>query len=104
MRTTRKKVTIFGNFGTQNPGNEGTLLTILARLRSVYPGSEVLCVCLHPEAITERDGIDRFRLPLESAGSGIAVLGLGIPMALSGLSRELRQYPRVFKALKEPTC
>ena len=52
------KITIFGNFGSSNYGNESTLLTVLWHLRRLCPNSEFCCVCPNPAAVTERYGID----------------------------------------------
>jgi polysaccharide pyruvyl transferase WcaK-like protein len=84
------KVSFFGNFGSENSGNESTLLAVLSRLRSVAPDCEFLCICPNPEVVAARDGIEA--TPITTRDRGIRTL--------VGLSHELRQYPRAFEALK----
>jgi len=44
----KKTVTFFGNFGTQNLGNEYTLQAILQNVRKVLPEAAFNCVCTDP--------------------------------------------------------
>jgi polysaccharide pyruvyl transferase WcaK-like protein len=46
----RKKISLFGNFGTSNFGNESTLQAILYHLRRLSPDAEVACICTGPGA------------------------------------------------------
>lgn len=96
------KVSFFGHFGSPNPGNESTLLAILARLRSIYPESEFCCICTNPEVVAERDGIEA--VPITSKVARIwdretPLLGR-VPMAFVGIGAELGQYARAFKLLE----
>jgi len=54
----RKKICIFGNFGSPNLGNEITLLALLFHLRRLLPEAEVVCACTGPEAIVEAQEIE----------------------------------------------
>ena len=104
MRSTHKplKLTIYGHFGTPNPGNEGTLLAILTRLQSIYPESQFSCVCTFPESVAEKDGIEA--VPITTRDVRIwdrsVALSRRIPMAFGGLAAELGQYVRAYRKLK----
>ena len=50
-KSKRKKIIIFGNFGTLNFGNEATFQTVLYHRRRRLPEAEVACICLGPESI-----------------------------------------------------
>jgi polysaccharide pyruvyl transferase WcaK-like protein len=104
VRSTQKppKVSIYGHFGTPNPGNEGTLLAILTRLRSIYPGSQFRCICTFPEVVAERDGIEAVPITTRDARIWDRSLPLSrrIPTAFGGLAAELGQYVRAFNELK----
>ena len=104
MRSTHKplKVSFFGHFGSTNPGNEGTLLATLSRLRSLYPEWEFRCICTNPEAVVARDGIEAISITTRTARiwDRDVPLARRVPMALVGLSGELGQYARAFRTLK----
>ena len=50
----RKKIALFGTFGTGNLGNECTLQAMLLNIRRRVPNAEVSCICTG----VRRDGID----------------------------------------------
>ena len=56
-RETRPAISFFGNFGTQNLGNESTLRAILKSVRRHLPGAAVNCICPGPEETTADHGI-----------------------------------------------
>jgi polysaccharide pyruvyl transferase WcaK-like protein len=45
----QRKITLFGNFGTGNLGNEATLQAMLYNLRRYLPKTEISCICPCPE-------------------------------------------------------
>jgi len=102
---TRKplKVSFFGHFGTPNPGNEGTLLAIVSRLRALSPDSEFRCICCYPEAVVARDGIEAVPITTRTH-RGIRdrdnPLAKRVLMAFVGVGAELAQYARAFRELK----
>jgi polysaccharide pyruvyl transferase WcaK-like protein len=53
-------ITFFGNFGTQNLGNECTLKAILQNTRHYLPGARLNCVCPEPRDTSLRYGIPAF--------------------------------------------
>jgi polysaccharide pyruvyl transferase WcaK-like protein len=48
----REKISLFGNFGLGNLGNESTFQAILYHLRLLVPAADFTCICTGPEAIT----------------------------------------------------
>ncbi len=55
---TRRTITLFGNFGTQNLGNEYTLQAMLDNLRKRLPDAQFNCVCPGPDDVAAR-----YRIP-----------------------------------------
>jgi chemotaxis protein methyltransferase CheR len=101
-REAPRKVTFLGHFGTPNPGNEGTLLAILSRLRSLYPDSGFCCVCTNPEAVVARDGIEGVSMTtrVDRIWDRDIPLAGRAPKALRGVGAEVGQYARAFRKLK----
>ena len=54
------KVTFFGNFGTQNLGNECTLQAIISRTLERMPNARLQCICPAPEDTVARHKISAF--------------------------------------------
>jgi polysaccharide pyruvyl transferase WcaK-like protein len=52
-----KRIGLFGNFGSGNLGNEGTLEAVLLFLRQAYPNADMFCICKNPDAVREHFGI-----------------------------------------------
>jgi polysaccharide pyruvyl transferase WcaK-like protein len=48
-QTKRKKIVFFGQFNSNNFGNESTLQAILYHLRRFQPDADVTCICTGPE-------------------------------------------------------
>ncbi|HXB56308.1 MAG TPA: polysaccharide pyruvyl transferase family protein [Vicinamibacteria bacterium] len=53
-------ITFFGNFGTQNLGNECTLKAIIQNTRRYLPDARLNCVCPEPRDTSRRYGIPAF--------------------------------------------
>src|SRR5207247_371019 len=47
-------VNIFGNFGTQNLGNECTLQAVIHNVRQYLPDAPLRCICTDPEDTSRR--------------------------------------------------
>src|SRR6516162_159621 len=45
----RRRIALFGTFGTGNLGNEATLQAMVYNLRSHLPDVEITCICPEPE-------------------------------------------------------
>ena len=56
----RTTVSFFGNFGTQNLGNEYTLQAIIHNVHKYLPDAQVNCICTNPEDASARHHIPAF--------------------------------------------
>src|SRR6187200_1009476 len=84
------KVSLFGHFGSLNPGNESTLLAIVSRLRARYPESQFRCICTNPEAVVAREGIEAIAITTRRGiWSRKIPLAGRVPMAFAGVGAEL---------------
>ena len=103
MRSPHKllRVSFFGHFGSLNSGNESTLLAIISRLRALSPETEFRCICLNPEAVVARGGIEAFAITTRVARiwDRDVPLATRVAMAFVGVGAELRQYARAFRKL-----
>ncbi|MGD8808960.1 MAG: polysaccharide pyruvyl transferase family protein [Gammaproteobacteria bacterium] len=64
-----RKFALYGNFGTQNIGNECTLQTVIETLRERVPQAPVYCVCNEPETVTKDHGIEALRMSMRATGA-----------------------------------
>ena len=96
------KISFFGHFGTMNFGNEATLLAIVSRLRLLFPNCEFCCICTCPENVIATHGIEAVPHTVRSVRIWDRQVPLGkrLRMAFLGLSEELREYIRAWRALK----
>jgi polysaccharide pyruvyl transferase WcaK-like protein len=96
------KISLFGNFGTTNHGNEATLLAIISRLRLLFPACELCCICSYPENVTATHGIAAVPHTARSVRIWDRQLPLGkrVRMAFPGLTAEAREYIRAWKTLE----
>jgi len=99
-------ITFFGNFGTQNLGNEYTLKAILQNLRKLLPGARVNCICPDPQDATARYEIPAFRMSYRHA-KGSRSRGARSSRAISLLRRlfvrlplEILEWVKAFRRLK----
>src|ERR1700747_3549796 len=53
----RRKIALFGTFGTGNLGNECTLQAMLLNIRRLVPNAQVSCICTGPEERASTYGI-----------------------------------------------
>ena len=102
----RDTITFFGNFGTQNLGNEYTLKAILQNLRKLLPGARVNCICPDPQDATARYEIPAFRMSYRQA-KGSRSRGARSSRAISLLRRlfvrvplEIGEWVKAFRRLK----
>ena len=56
----RDKIILFGNFGTRNWGNEGTLEATIQNIRDNTDKRSLVCICTDPEDARIRYGIDTY--------------------------------------------
>jgi polysaccharide pyruvyl transferase WcaK-like protein len=59
MLSSRKchKISLFGNFGTLNIGNECTLQAMIHNMRRMLPNADINCICSNPEDVKLRHKI-----------------------------------------------
>ncbi|MFL5313295.1 MAG: polysaccharide pyruvyl transferase family protein [Myxococcales bacterium] len=99
-------ITLFGNFGTQNLGNEYTLQAIVENLRRIVPGARINCVCPEPRDAAARHGISAFLMSYRYAPEyrsrprRRAGIFKWLRRVLVRLPLELFQWALAFKALK----
>lgn len=101
-KQTPTKISLFGHFGTMNFGNEATLLVMVSRLRLLFPNCEFCCICTSPENVIATHGIEAVPHTVRSVRIWDRQVPLGkrLRMATLGLSAEIREYIRAWKALK----
>src|SRR5262249_9749472 len=58
----RKKICLFGHFGSSNIGNEVTFQTMLYHLCRLLPDAEVACVCTGPGSIAATHSIEAVQI------------------------------------------
>ena len=95
-------ISFFGHFGSMNSGNEATLLAIVSRLRLLLPNARFCCICTRPENVISTHGIHAVPYTIRSVRIWDRQIPLGkrAPMAVLGLSQEVREYIRAWKVLK----
>jgi polysaccharide pyruvyl transferase WcaK-like protein len=98
----KPKIIFFGNFGTGNFGNEGTLQAIHLNLRRLVPEAEFACVCTFPANASATHDIIALPIsapvitawkPKNRGARLIRTLALGIPS-------ELYRWYKAFAALQ----
>ena len=96
------KINLFGNFGSTNLGNEATLLVIISRLRLLFPGCELCCVCGFPETVIKTHGIDAVPYAARSVRiwNRQASLRERLRLALRGVREEAGDYARAWRVLE----
>jgi polysaccharide pyruvyl transferase WcaK-like protein len=96
------KICLFGHFGSENSGNEATLLAIVSRLRLLSPSSKLCCICTHPERVVVTHDIDAvpYTTRLLRIWDRQAPLGKRLRTAFPGLGEEVRDYIRAWRTLK----
>jgi polysaccharide pyruvyl transferase WcaK-like protein len=52
-----RKISLFGNFGTLNIGNECTLQAMIHNMRRMLPNADINCICSNPEDVKLRHKI-----------------------------------------------
>lgn len=78
------KIGLFGQFGSGNTGNDGSLEAMLQLLHRNCPGAQLICICQRPEIITEK-----FNLQAVSVGRPASN-----NIVFNTLNRALLQLPR----------
>lgn len=88
------RVFVAGNFGTANIGNEATLASMVASLRRIAPGCEIIAVCRDPQRAESMHGVRAVAIaPPSNRGIAFRILNrllLRLPIALSMFASALR--------------
>lgn len=103
-----KRIAFFGNFGTQNLGNEYTLDSIIHNARRRMPGAQLSCICTNPEDVSARHGLPTvlmsYRYSREFRSGSRRFAGNPLLRMLRRLlvrvPRELLELLRAWRALK----
>jgi polysaccharide pyruvyl transferase WcaK-like protein len=113
----RRKIALFGNFGTGNLGNECTLQAMLYNLRRCIPNAEISCICPRPEDTALRYSISAFpiRAPFpirelfkmrprkdNGAKERSKRTLVGIPIELQGRFKAITRLKALFRAIAYP--
>lgn len=78
------RIGLFGQFGSGNTGNDGSLEAMLQFLKRTCPETQLICICSNPTLIT-----DKFKLEAVPVGQPISQ-----NTALRAINRILLQLPR----------
>jgi polysaccharide pyruvyl transferase WcaK-like protein len=74
VRARFRKIGVFGNFGSGNLGNEGSLQAMMNFLEEVAPDAKITCICPGPEAIRRKYGVTAHAMQLPRKG-GASIFG-----------------------------
>jgi polysaccharide pyruvyl transferase WcaK-like protein len=98
----RRKVGVFGNFGSSNFGNEVTLEVFLHHLLRLLPDAEVLCICTNPDAIAATYGVAAVAISraIAKPWSLHSRLVRWFLKVFIGVPSELNRWLDAFRALK----
>jgi polysaccharide pyruvyl transferase WcaK-like protein len=103
---TRHRITLFGNFGTQNLGNECTLQAITHNVHKYVPHAELHCICTDPHDTSRRHQISTsamsspHRSRAGARGTREPALVRALRKVVMGAPRELMHWIDAFKTLK----
>jgi polysaccharide pyruvyl transferase WcaK-like protein len=93
MRAKPKQIALFGNFGSNNLGNEASLKAMLDFIRRARPHTNVTCVCYGPDRARAKHDVTAIpiKLPLPEIRWCAVVNRLlaGLPLRLSDFVRAL---------------
>lgn len=88
------KVSLFGNFGTVNIGNECTLQAALHNISKFIPGAEINCICSNPKDVLVRHKIEAIQMTRRSHGlSGYSTEGGNRKLLIRVLGVLLVRFP-----------
>jgi polysaccharide pyruvyl transferase WcaK-like protein len=96
MGSAAGRVGLFGNFGSGNLGNDGSLEAMLNFLRVSKPDAELMCICADPHKVQNEFGIPSIALRMEQPVNNIArILDRFRPI------RWLRHLFRIFMKVRQ---
>ena len=103
-----RRVAFFGNFGTQNLGNEYTLAAMLANARRRMPGAELIRICTDPKDTAARHGVTATSMSYRYSSAFLAAarrmsearLVRALRRLFVRVPREVVEMVRAFRSLK----
>ena len=103
------RVTLFGNFGTGNLGNECTLQAIVQNTRRFLPTAKINCVCSGPEEVARAHGIPAIPMSYRFARATAPPPARRrehpaqrlVRWIVIRVPREVVEWARAFRALRE---
>lgn len=78
------RLAVLGNYGNGNLGDTATLEAFLARIRLLFPGSDVVCFAPIPEGARREHGISAY--PLYPGDPPAPIAGAAAPAARNGMA------------------
>jgi polysaccharide pyruvyl transferase WcaK-like protein len=99
MRKPRRRIGLFGMFGSGNFGNDGSLEAMLVFLRNVRADAQLVCICADPAVV--RTAYDVPSIPIGSVASAHGLLYsldkllLRVPQRLYNWARTIRHVSRL---------
>ena len=98
----KRKIIFFGNFGTGNFGNEGTLQAIYFNLRHLMPEAEFGCICTYPQAAAAIHNITALPIsrPVITAWTPKNRMARFLRSVVLGIPSELYRWYEGYSALK----
>jgi hypothetical protein len=98
----RRKVAVFGNFGSSNFGNEVTFEVFLHHLRRLLPDAEVVCICPNPDAIAATHGVEAVAISraIDKPRSLHSPLARWFRKVFIGVPSELYRWLDAFRTLE----
>ena len=101
VKRRRRIITLFGNFGGGNFGNEATLLAMIEGLHRFAPEADLRCICTVPEKV-----VANYKIPAISSRADVLKPWVGharlirvVRRVLLGIPSELYRWLRAFKTL-----
>lgn len=92
-----RTIALFGNFGSNNSGNEGSLLTVVDFLRRARPEAHLFCVCPHPSVVRSTLGIPA--IPIRRPGRIAEISNRAVRIPVRGLDK-IRDFARAFREIR----
>jgi polysaccharide pyruvyl transferase WcaK-like protein len=88
VKPRRRTITLFGNFGGGNFGNEATLLAMIEGLHRFTPDADLRCICTVPEKV-----VANYKIPAISSRADVLKPWAGRGRLISVARRVLLGIP-----------
>jgi polysaccharide pyruvyl transferase WcaK-like protein len=105
------KISLFGNFGSLNIGNECTLQAVIHNIRIFLPNAEIDCICTNPEDVSTRHNVPALSMSRRLVGppaqrfgwlqrNSVRRLARAVRLLFVHIPREIVEWARAIKALR----